>query len=341
MKSKTNQSTVSLSYKFQRLREKLRQSIESGELSGKLPGERVLAKRFHVNSKTLSKALTDLAAEGLLDRSIGRGTFVKGAAPRPATEGRWMLLCESNRPEWSLVQKIMTANPMSQIASDVSMMRPSFLNQFTAVVDFTSNTPDEFLRSLVVRNIPVVMVGRQNQLYSVHGVLLDTVLAASNIGRDLLLGGHRRLATIEGAGRTTLTQALRAATARYAPDATVDAATINDLPTLIDHGVTAIVCESAGSAKAVRDALEARDIAVPGRISVAAVGWTDGPAPASGYFVKGVDLAEAIIGLLKSVQPGRPTTLWLAGESTDAGTTAPLSYDAPASVFHGATGALA
>src|SRR5471032_1268295 len=67
-----------MSYKFQRLREKLRAAVASGELSGKLPGERALARRFHVNAKTLSKALTDLAAEGLLHRSIGRGTFVKG-----------------------------------------------------------------------------------------------------------------------------------------------------------------------------------------------------------------------------------------------------------------------
>src|ERR1700733_5769947 len=73
-----------MSYKFQRLREKLRAAIASGELSGKLPGERQLAKRFHVNAKTLSKALTDLAAEGLLDRSIGRGTFVKGSGAGPS-----------------------------------------------------------------------------------------------------------------------------------------------------------------------------------------------------------------------------------------------------------------
>ena len=33
----------------------------SNWLNGKLPGERELAKRFNVNAKTLSKALTDLA----------------------------------------------------------------------------------------------------------------------------------------------------------------------------------------------------------------------------------------------------------------------------------------
>src|SRR3954467_15541533 len=89
----SSSSSSKLSYKFQRLREKLRAAIASGELSGKLPGERALAKRFHVNAKTLSKALTDLAAEGVLDRSIGRGTYVKGSAPSANQAGRWLLLC--------------------------------------------------------------------------------------------------------------------------------------------------------------------------------------------------------------------------------------------------------
>jgi DNA-binding transcriptional MocR family regulator len=56
-----------LSYKFERLRERIRAAVNNGELSGKLPGERVLARRFRVNAKTLSKALTDLAAEGVLE----------------------------------------------------------------------------------------------------------------------------------------------------------------------------------------------------------------------------------------------------------------------------------
>ena len=82
-----------LSYKFQRLRERLREAIETGVLSGKLPGERVLARQFRVNAKTLSKALTDLAAEGLLERTIGRGTFVRGQTDeREKTLGKWLIL---------------------------------------------------------------------------------------------------------------------------------------------------------------------------------------------------------------------------------------------------------
>src|SRR5438105_12005777 len=106
------QKAPGLSYKFQRLRERLRSAVVSGELSGKLPGERTLAKRFHVNAKTLSKALTDLAAEGLLDRSIGRGTYVKGSQPPPpAAQGRWLVLCDEGETGSCLIERLRAVNP--------------------------------------------------------------------------------------------------------------------------------------------------------------------------------------------------------------------------------------
>src|SRR5688572_5712964 len=116
--------TSEMSYKFQRLREKLRHAIASGELSGKLPGERALARRFHVNAKTLSKALTDLAAEGVLDRSIGRGTYVKGQAPASsAATKRWLVLCDPEDADSCLVRLLKEAEPDLHVATDVTDMR--------------------------------------------------------------------------------------------------------------------------------------------------------------------------------------------------------------------------
>src|SRR2546430_14008438 len=103
---------VRLSYKFQRLRERLRQAIGSGELSGKLPGERQLSRRFKGNAKTLSKALTDLAAEGLLERSIGRGTFVRGQQNQgQASEGKWLNVCDADQNPSPGVQAVSATNP--------------------------------------------------------------------------------------------------------------------------------------------------------------------------------------------------------------------------------------
>jgi DNA-binding FadR family transcriptional regulator len=115
-----------LNYKFQRLRERIREAIASGELSGKLPGERELARRFKANPKTLSKALTDLAGEGLLRRSIGRGTFVKGSGPAPsAPAGRWLILCDDADADSPLVQELLRCHPDAAVAKAGQEMRPS------------------------------------------------------------------------------------------------------------------------------------------------------------------------------------------------------------------------
>jgi DNA-binding transcriptional MocR family regulator len=134
-------STIRLSYKFQRLRERLRQAIASGELAGKLPGERELARRFNANPKTLSKALTDLAGEGLLDRSIGRGTYVKGHERPGRRPPRWMILCGQRGPAAPLLGHLLAANPDAHVIVDPASLRPSFIRQFDTVLDLDPDTP--------------------------------------------------------------------------------------------------------------------------------------------------------------------------------------------------------
>ena len=54
------------------------ESLSSGEwqVGQALPSEPKLAARFHVSVGTLRKAVAELAAEGLLIRHQGRGTYV-------------------------------------------------------------------------------------------------------------------------------------------------------------------------------------------------------------------------------------------------------------------------
>ena len=96
-------------------------------------------------------------------------------------------------------------------------MRPSFLNQFSSVIDTAMDTPESFLRDLVVRNMPVVAVNREPKTYSMHSVLLDVALGASHLGRDLMLAGHRRLAAVEPVGSTSLCVTVRHAISRILP----------------------------------------------------------------------------------------------------------------------------
>lgn len=315
-----------LSYKFQRLREKLRHAIAIGELNGKLPGERALARRFHVNAKTLSKALTDLAAEGLLDRSIGRGTYVKGHEPAPAsTKRRWLLVCDAEQVSSSIIGLVREQHPDLDITTDVTSLRPSFLNQFGAVVNFSQTTPEEFLRELVVRNISVVVVGHEPRTYSTHAVLFDVALAASQIGRDLVLAGHRRIAAVESHHSREVAAALGQAAARYATDVHVDSCDACDICALIDDGVTAVVCRNIDWAEQVKAELQQNGVAIPQRVSLVALGPTNDKQPVSGYFIPQEEKARAIVRLLRDSQSNRPTTLWLAGRYVDRGTTGSLS----------------
>jgi regulatory GntR family protein len=326
----------SMSYKFQRLREKLREAIRGGEFSGKLPGERALAKRFGVNAKTLSKALTDLAAEGLLDRSIGRGTYVKGSAPANDADGRWLVICDAaGGTEPCIISHLRERNPLVESVTDVADLRPSFLNQFEAVIDASPTTPEPFLRNLVVRNVPVVAVGHEPRTYSVHTVLPDAALGVAQLGRELLLSGHRRIAAVEvRGGPTVVSHALRQAAARYAPDAVVDGCPPEDVGALLDDGATAVVCDSVRSAEQVAKALAARGAAV----SLAAVGCVCDKPPCSGYFVPCKQLVDSVVQLLRD-PPARPAAVWLAGDFADlktlsARTSGPDGAARPAAPLH-------
>jgi hypothetical protein len=315
-----------LSYKFQRLRERLREAVAKGELAGKLPGERTLARRFHVNAKTLSKALTDLAAEGLLDRSIGRGTYVKGAnGANSETDNRtqrWMVVCDPQQLDLPVVQLFRQENADSAVVHDVRDLRPSFLKQFGAVIDFGLGTPDSFLRDMLVRNVPVVAVNREAGIYSVHSVGADYALGAAKLTRDLLLAGHRRLAVATSVQRSPVPATVRQTAARYAQDVAIDAVPVGEIVGAVRAGVTAVVCDSTVAGHAARRVLEAANVSIPDDVSLTAIGCCDAAYPCSGQFVDSAFLAKSIAELLKSGgAAGRPATLWLAPAWVDRGTT--------------------
>ncbi len=322
-----------LSYKFQRLREKLRSAIASGELSGKLPGERQLAKRFRVNAKTLSKALTDLAAEGLLDRSIGRGTFVNDTSgngtttpsPHRSASDRWLILCDPDQTNHSVLRLLQETNPEAQVVTDSTSLRPSFLSGFKAVIDFSVNTSETLLRDLVVRGMTVVLVDREPSVYSMNAVVIDRALGASYLARDLLLGGHRQFFAVERRGQTTVIEAIRRAMQRYARDAHVEPGFAGDVIAAVERGYTAFICDSRRTAELVRDSFARRGIAIPGNVSLAAIGSGWGEYPCSGYFVHAEQKAQTVMQLLREGSGKRPTTLWLTGSYVDRGTTAPIA----------------
>jgi 2-aminoadipate transaminase len=67
----------------------IREQVESGLLASgeRLPTIRSLAARLAVNRDTVAAAYEALAAEGIVDARVGRGTFVRGLRSRARAEG--------------------------------------------------------------------------------------------------------------------------------------------------------------------------------------------------------------------------------------------------------------
>jgi DNA-binding transcriptional MocR family regulator len=68
----------------QQIADSIREQVQSGALAVgyRLPTIRELARSLDVNRDTVAAAYEALAAEGLVDARVGRGTFVRGTRPR-------------------------------------------------------------------------------------------------------------------------------------------------------------------------------------------------------------------------------------------------------------------
>jgi hypothetical protein len=138
-----------------------------------------------------------------------------------------------------------------------------------------------------------------------------------------MLDGHRHLAVVEQQGSTELTAAVRHTGQRYAPDAIVEPIFATDIPAAIEHGITAILCDSFDTADTARAFLNQLRLEVPRQISLAAIGSGSDECRCSGYFVSPDQFSQSIVDLLRNSPAKRPVTLFLAGQPIDRATTGP------------------
>jgi len=312
-----------LSYKFQRLRERIRSAIRSGELAGKLPGERALARRFHVNAKTLSKALNDLAAEGLLERSVGRGTYVAGQMPEELRNNRWLIVADGPADANPLIAELLKLNGESRIITQEEALRPSVVAQCSLVVNCSANSSADLYRQLALRGIPVIETDHLPQHHSTHAALLDRHLAAFNLGRDLLLAGHSRLAALDMQGSTAVLNGLSQAARRYG-NGIVETLTPEQLGEALEDNTTAFICDGNDLAGQILCMLDTWGIRPGGRssISLCAIGMMTQEICCSGYYIDPARQASAVAEVARSIQAHRNSILWLSGTYLDRGTMA-------------------
>ena len=311
----TGPSARRLSYKFQRLRERIRAAIAAGELAGKLPGERSLARQFNVNAKTLSKALTDLAAEGVLERNIGLGTFVRDGTS-PTSQVKVLLLADAITAD-GLRAALAERNVEPHVHTPTGDLPPSLVAPFDVVLVASRNVSEDSVRDLIVRGKSVIMLDRMTRPYSTHSLMPNTDAAATLVAMELVTLGHKRLLLIPDDPDGTA----EAGVARAVPTAEVRPVALPDLAAAARDGFTAAMVPGYAAARAVADCRQA-GLKIPGAFSVMGYGRVTSP-PSCGQFVTDAMYAAAIADLLGGGLPHKPVTLWISPAKTFLDTAGP------------------
>ncbi len=343
-------------YKYQRLRDRLRHAVRSGELAGKLPGERELARRYDANAKTINKALCDLAGEGLLIRHVGRGTFVSdGANPVGASRRKLLTYAWIGGPQETTTATSSTIFPHleSRLRSrghrlvtltviDLpngeipdSAISPGQLRAWDGVA-IAIRASDSLIADLQRRHLPTVLVENSHGRIRTNCVLPDYSHGAFELTQHLIRLGHQQVGLLTGidvmpaAGSAEF--GYRAAMQRHglAPlPCSVVGKHFNWEQLLNDAArPTGLICIGATVSQRAHAACLAAQLRVPADISICSVHETSRierhDVFSTTYQVRAEDVAHWVGELLSSASPGQsPRSVIVPGQLIDRGSTAP------------------
>jgi GntR family transcriptional regulator of arabinose operon len=203
---------------YQQISRMLRQEIADGRYPPGAPfvTQRALCERFGVSSTTAVRVLNDLAAEGLVTRHRGRGTFVTAAPDHlPADRGGEppVISCVIHNLHNSYVGSILSGiesvradlgyrlqltDSDESVRREEDALRQAASSGVAGVLLYSiqGHGPTAALAELQRRGIPVVMMDRYRPDVVCDAVLVDNEDLGYRMTRRLLALGHRRIATL-------------------------------------------------------------------------------------------------------------------------------------------------
>jgi DNA-binding LacI/PurR family transcriptional regulator/DNA-binding transcriptional regulator YhcF (GntR family) len=347
-----SESSERLPYKFQRLRETIRQAIESGDLKHRLPGERELARRFGVNAKTIGKALTDLTTEGMLIRRVGRGTFVAGQENRDRVVGsrrRYLWLASSSLERldvefmFELFRKRLGAkghhisweyvdpDPHGEIPE--RCLELGRLRSLAGLVLFGSVPSRALLADLSRRHLPVVLCDARSLSIKVSCVIADYAMGAFELTEHFVQMGHEQVMLVldqQAKWSSALAErGYRTAMGRHGLDPLPSIpGTAKDPVSLVESltECSAVVCVGGRIGDLIVDRLDAQGAGLPGDFSIAVLPHAGQPGvprhSLTHYAVEAEHLVDCVVQVLFDQAPGCPPRETLVpGVFRDCGST--------------------
>jgi len=345
---------TTVTYKYQRVRERLRQAIMSGELAGRVPGERELARRYQANAKTINKALSDLALDGLLVRYVGRGTFTAGGGatvnddPLKTRTFGWLTLANRTDGQVYYQRAAQTMAALGHRLERIDLptavsaelperwLKPAQLRGMAGLVLFAAKPSAELLANLQRRHLTTVIANNRHETIRTRSVHSDYGHGAFELTQHLIRLGHHRIQLLIDAdwlpAASDARAGYRAAMQRHgladrAPLDVMNSFEWNNVLTGPD-GPTALICVGADlAAQAARQSTTA-GLNVPAALSIAAIP-APGEAPTAdlqttAYEVSVDAIADWAARLLLATSPGQiPQMGIVPGQLQIRGSTAP------------------
>lgn len=196
---------------YRKIEETIRERIENGTYppGSQLPTEMELIKEFNTSRLTISKSLSHLVAEGLITRTRGRGSFVKGGKVRE-TPGLIRFISPVAKDESYLlhngllegIQEIVrqanynvSIDFYRTVEEEIEIIRQYKNRENDAFVIWPCNNPAviELLRELDRSGFPFVLVDSFFPQFKSDCVMTDNILGGQLIVEYLFKKGHKHI----------------------------------------------------------------------------------------------------------------------------------------------------
>ncbi len=195
--------------KYLSIKEIIKESIRTGEITGKLPGERVMAKMYDVSYMTIRRAVTELVEEGILHKFTTKGTFVSHSKMTPKITHNIGFFLDSgikegiSSPYYSLVFNALEKEVKQKGYNLVLFSDPDDLNplnnqkKIDGVIICCFPRIEGKIQELK-KMLPIVLLDNLASDKSIPSVTLDNFNSSSEAANHLFKLGHKRIGFISG-----------------------------------------------------------------------------------------------------------------------------------------------
>ena len=196
-------------HKYIRIKNKIKDSIKSGSITDKLPGERALATELGVSYMTVRKAIAELVEEGILHRASTKGTFVNNKSRNSRYTGNIGFFLDEqikegiSSPYYSLLFKSLEEEVAQRgynilLFSDFDDLDPLKNNKKIDGVIISCFPRLEDRIQSIKKYLPIVLLDNIAADKSIPSVTIDNFNSSSHSVEYLISLGHRRIGFISG-----------------------------------------------------------------------------------------------------------------------------------------------